>query len=66
MFRKIKESSFLCDEKRAGRPGPPAERVACVGDAFGQSPRKSIRQASAQLQFPEKRIWSIARKNQQM
>ena len=53
-FWKFKESGSLCDEKWIDHPDLSTKRVIRILDVFVRSWRKSIRQASAELQILRK------------
>jgi len=48
-YMKFQQSGCLCVVKRSGRPGPSAETVERVREAFVRSPQKSTTRASEQL-----------------
>jgi len=48
-YMKFEQSGCLCAAKRSGHPGPSAETVEHVQEAFVRSPQKSTTRASEQL-----------------
>ena len=48
-YMKFQQSGCLYAAKRSGRPGPSAETVQRVREAFVSSPQKSTTRASEQL-----------------
>ena len=48
-YMKFQKSGCLCAAKRSGRPGPSAETVERVREAFVRSPQKLTTRASEQL-----------------
>ena len=48
-YMKFRQSGCLCAAKRSGRPGPSAETVERVREAFVRSLQKSTARASEQL-----------------
>ena len=48
-YMKFQQSGCLCAANRSGRPGPSAETVERVREAFVRSPQKSTTRASEQL-----------------
>ena len=48
-YMKFQHSGCLCAAKRSGHPGPSAETVERVREAFVRSPQKSTTRASEQL-----------------
>ena len=48
-YMKFQQSGCLCAAKQSGRPGPSAETVERVREAFVRSPQKSTTRASEQL-----------------
>ena len=59
---KFQQSGCLCAAKRSGRPGPSAETVERVREAFVRSPQKSTTRASRELQMSQSSVWRILRK----
>jgi len=62
MVHEIPQSECLCNAKRTGRPGPLAETVERVREAFVRSPQKSTTRASWELQMSQSSVWRILRK----
>jgi len=48
-YMKFQQSDCLCAAKRSGRPGPSAETVERVQEAFVRNLQKSTTRASEQL-----------------
>ena len=61
-YMKFQQSGCLCAAKRTGHPGPSAETVECVREAFVRSPQKSTTRASRELQMSQSSVWRILRK----
>ena len=53
---KFKEEGCLCSWKRIA-PSPSTEMIEKVQNSFQQSPRKSIRRASHELQMSSTTVW---------
>ena len=56
---KFQQSGCLCAAKRTGRPGPSAETVERVREAFVRSPQKSTTHASRELQMSQSSVWRV-------
>ena len=56
----------LCPAKRTGRPSTSKDVIEQVRTAFQQSPRKSIRRASRELQCPTTTVWCVIRRRLHM
>ena len=52
----FQQSGCLCAAKRTGRPGPSAETVERVREAFVRSPQKSTTRASWELQMSQSSV----------
>ena len=61
-YAKFKATGSVCDLPRTGRPGPSAQAIQTVRDAFLRSPKKSVRRASRELQIPKTSVHRILHK----
>jgi len=52
-YMKFQQSGCLCAAKQSGRPGPSAETVKRVREAFVRSPQKSTNRTSRELQMSQ-------------
>ena len=55
-----------CPAKRTGRPSTSEDVIEQVQTAFQQSPHKSIRRASRELQCPTTTVWHVLRRRLHM
>lgn len=60
--RKFMQTGSVLHQKGAGRPRTSEENVERVREAFHQSPKKSVRTASRQLQMPRSTVHKVLRK----
>ena len=61
-YMKFQQSGCLCAAKRTGRPGPSAQTVERVREAFVRSPQKSTSRVSRELQMSHSSVWRTLRK----
>ena len=59
---KFKEEGCWCSQKRIALSSS-TETIKRVQNIFQQSPRKSIRRASSELQMPSTTVWRVVRKH---
>jgi hypothetical protein len=62
-YKKFKQTGCLAQQKGAGRPIISDEAVENIRTAFHQSPTKSTRRASLELQIPRSTIQKVLHKN---
>jgi len=57
----FQDSGCLCAQKRSGRPRTSDENIERVRQSFVQSPQKSTRRASLELDLPHSTVWRVLR-----
>ena len=63
MAQKIQTGRLFVQLKEFGRPKASKETVECVLKKFLQSPNKSLRSTSLEIQIPPTSVWRILRKS---
>ena len=60
-MKQFKGTGSVNDRPQGGRPGLDVETVSSAEKAFKQSPQKSLKQASLELQIPKTGVHKIIR-----